>query len=300
MRTLLKRLLAGVAALVVIIAVAATSLYFVSQSKLHRRYVVAVQPVPVPTGADAIARGHHIALIHGCLECHGPDAGGHMVIDNPAMGKLYAPNLTHGVGGLKASYSTVDWVRAIRHGVGGDGRTLVLMPSLEFSTMSDADVGDLIAYLDSLPSVDRISPPVRLGPVSRMLIATGKMRLSAAELVHMNVKPSTVQPGPTAAYGHYLAANCMGCHNPALSGGKIAEGPPNWPPAANLTPGPGSAVAHWTEAQFVETMRTRRTPDGRTLSPVMPDFVGHMSDTELSALWTYLRTLPPKPTGQQG
>ena len=299
MRTFLKLFSIGLLAVLVIAGAAATTVYFVSQSKLHHHYVVAVQPVPIPTDAGAFIRGHHVAEIHGCLNCHGPDAAGSMVIDNPAMGKLYAPNLTHGFGGLKASYSDIDWVRAIRHGIGGDGRTLVLMPSIEFSTMSNTDVGDLIAFLDSLPKVDRTSPPLKLGPISRMLIATGKMRISAAVLDHMNVKPSTIEPGPTAAYGHYLAANCMGCHNSSLSGGKIAEGPPNWPPAANLTPGPGSAITHWTEAQFVQTLRTRRAPDGHVLSPVMPDFVQHMSDTELNALWAYLQTLPPKATGQK-
>src|SRR6185312_16674901 len=99
-------------------------------------------------------------------------------------------------------------------------------------------------------------------------------------------------------YGRYLASTCTGCHNPHFSGGKIAEGPPDWPPAANLTQGAGSAIRGWGEVQFIAALRTMRDPTGRAINPVMPAIFGQMSDTEFKALWAYLLTVPPAPTGK--
>jgi cytochrome c553 len=96
-------------------------------------------------------------------------------------------------------------------------------------------------------------------------------------------------------YGHYLAASCTGCHGSNLSGGRIDIGPPDWPPARNLTP--AGDIARWTEADFFQALRSHTRPDGTKLSPVMPAAFGQMNDTELTALWSYLRTLPPVPPG---
>lgn len=108
-----------------------------------------------------------------------------------------------------------------------------------------------------------------------------------------------VTPGVTVAYGRYLAAGCTGCHGPNLSGGKIAIGPPDWPPAANLTPHASGRLRNWSEADLLHAMRQARRPDGSALNPVMPAVFGNMTDVELRALWQYLRTLPPAATGER-
>jgi mono/diheme cytochrome c family protein len=76
----------------------------VSQSRLHQRFAVSVQPALLPTDVNALQRGQHVATTRGCLDCHGSDGGGGKVIDDPALGKIYRPNLTHGLGGLKSAY----------------------------------------------------------------------------------------------------------------------------------------------------------------------------------------------------
>lgn len=65
---------------------------------------------------------------------------GRVFLDEPAIGRFVASNLTRGKGGVGASYTDDDWVRAIRHGVGPDGKALLIMPSQEFFNLSDADV----------------------------------------------------------------------------------------------------------------------------------------------------------------
>lgn len=271
--------------------------YTASNMRLRQTYNITPALVAVPTDPASLERGQHIAQTRGCIDCHGVDLGGAKVIDDPALGHLYGPNLTRGQGGIPSSYRDEDWVRAIRHGVSADGRPLFLMPSQEFAHMSDAQLGELIAYLKSASPVDRVRGPVIVGPVGRALVLAKKMPIAAEIIDHANLQPAMVKPGRTLEYGRYLAVGCIGCHGPNFSGGKIEVGPPDWPAAANLTPHPTSAVANWTEADFLQTLHTGRRPNGTELSPVMPRNFGLMNDDELGAIWLFLKSLPATSTG---
>jgi cytochrome c553 len=285
------------ATLVVVVGCAATTVYLSSNSKLHQTFNVSPKPVAIPTDAAARARGQHLAETRGCNDCHGHDYGGAKVIEDGAMGRLYGPNLTSGRGSRTGTFTDVDWVRAIRHGVGPDNHGLFIMPSEEYSHLSDGDLGDIIAYLKSVPPVDRDRVPTELGPVTRVLLTVGKMKLAATAIDHAHLNPLMVEKGVTVDYGRYLANGCAGCHGPNFSGGKIEIGPPDWPHARNLTPHPTSDLATWTEADFVRAIRDGKRPDGTALSPVMPRAFGGMDDTELKALYAFFKSLPPVPTG---
>lgn len=273
--------------------------YGVSSSHLHRTYSVTVAPIAVPNSAEMIERGRHVVATRACADCHGQDFGGAKVIDDPAAGLLWGANITRGQGGLPADYSDLDYVRAIRHGIARDGRPLMLMPSAEYTHLSDEDLGAVIAYLKTLPAVDRPRGPVKPGPVIRALMALGKIKLSAEEIDHQATHLASISPSITPTYGKYLASSCTGCHGGNMSGGKIAGAPPDWPAAANLTPDPSGRVGQWTEEQFINVLRTKQRPDGSTLSPVMPAAFAQMSDLEIKALWSYLKTLTPAPTGMR-
>jgi cytochrome c553 len=215
------------------------------------------------------------------------------------MGRLYAPNLTKGKGGSIAAYKDNDWVRAIRHGVGIDGRGLFIMPSEEYSKLTDEDLGALIAFLQTVPAVDRERVPTAYGPISQIILTTAPHKMiAAAALDHAHIfPPVSVAKGPTPEYGRYLAAGCTGCHGANFSGGKIEIGPPDWPMAANLTTHPESRLSKWSEQDFINTIRTAKRPDGTILNPVMPRGFAGMDDVELKALWAFFRTLPPAAQG---
>jgi mono/diheme cytochrome c family protein len=107
-----------------------------------------------------------------------------------------------------------------------------------------------------------------------------------------------VPEGPTLEYGAYLAniAGCTGCHGPGLAGGQIPGAPPDFPQSANLTP--SGEVGNWTEADFINTIRTGVNPDGRQLVSEMPWMTyRNMTDDELKALWAYIHSVPPKEAG---
>src|SRR5215216_2827148 len=195
---ILRRVL-GVILVVVVAAVA--MVYFTSNSKLKKTFAVTARPVVIPTDPSAIAHGKHMAETRGCNECHGADFGGNKVIDDPAMGRLFGPNLTKGKGSVVATFRGEDWVRAIRHGVAPDGRGLLLMPSEEYSHFSDEDLGSVIAYLKTVPAVDRDSVPLAPGPVARALLVAGKLKLGAEVIDHANLRPQFVTPAVTVEYG---------------------------------------------------------------------------------------------------
>jgi mono/diheme cytochrome c family protein len=298
MKTALKIIVGLVAVFVLGVIVIAVGLYFISNSFMNSSYEVAAEAIQIPSDEETIARGEHIATSRGCTDCHGENLAGDVFWNDGAMGTLYASNLTGGGGGVGATYTDADWVLAIRHGVGLDNRPLLFMPSQEYWYFNDRDLAALIAYLKALPDVDNEIPEPSIGPLARVLYMTGELPLVPAELIDHTGRPPAPEPGITAEYGEYLAAGCIGCHGPGLSGGPIPGGPPDWPPASNLTP--GGNLADWTEDDFKTALRTGVTPSGDQLSEAMPwQTTARMTDEELQALWLYLQSLPARPTGQR-
>jgi mono/diheme cytochrome c family protein len=207
-----------------------------------------------------------VAVIRGCTDCHGDNLAGEPLIEDPALGYLYASNLTAGQGGVDADFTDADFVRAIRHGVGSDGKPLWFMPAQEFYYLNDDDLGALIAYIKSLPPMDNVMPKNSGRLLVRILFVTGQLPLVPAELVDHNApRPPVVEPGVTVEYGEYLAVGCQGCHHANYAGGPILGAPPDVPPAANLTP--AGELAEWAEEDFINTMRFGIAPDGDQLDP---------------------------------
>ena len=178
----LRILFKVVLALVAIVVLAGVVVYVLAGRRIDRTYQVSTPPVEVPTDAEAIARGKRlVTVVAPCDDCHGDDFGGKVMIDGLAMGTLHAANLTRGRGGIGATYSDEDWVRALLHGVRKDGRSVVFMPSHDFR-FTERDMGDIIAYFRSVPAVDREHPAPRVGIMARAL-SFGPLPLLPAELI---------------------------------------------------------------------------------------------------------------------
>lgn len=285
----------GVLGVVLLAAVAYGALYGYTEYRLKRTFDVPRVALSLSSDPEVIARGEHVATVRGCVECHGSNLGGKLFIDEAPVGVLYASNLTSGRGGIGQTYSDADLITAIRHGVRPTGKPLLFMPSQEFNVLSDEDVVALVSYIRSLPAVDNELPASRVGPLGRLLYATGQFPLVPAELIDHDAPRAAAPPaGPTAEYGAYLATGCLGCHGHDFAGGKIAGTPPDFPPAANLTPDGATGIGEWTEDEFITTLRTGKRPDGTELRPEMPwQLTAQFEEYELQALWRYLQTVPP-------
>jgi mono/diheme cytochrome c family protein len=294
----LGRLFSGLISFVLLAAVAVLIMvswvYLTTERRFARPYDVPARQLNVTADPDARVRGAHVARIWGCFDCHGEDLAGGVVVDAPPM-RLVAPNLTAGTGGIAARYGSQDWVRAIRHGVGQDLLPLLYMPSHEYWVLSDADLSALLGYVQSVPAVDAVQPLPLIRGLGRFLFATGRLDLVPAELIdHEAPRPRAPASGPTVEYGAYLASGCKGCHGPDLGGGLVGGAPLDWPPAANLTPDPETGLGPWSQDDFFRALREGTRPDGSAIDSVMPlRNTAEMTDLELSAIWAYLRSVPP-------
>ena len=284
------------AAVVVLILVGAGAVYGLSERRLHARFSLPEHRLDVKSDAATIERGRHLATTRGCLDCHGANFGGNVMVDQPVFGRLAAPNLTRG--GRGATLSDRDWELAVRHGLRPDGSALLVMPAAEFTGMSDEDLAAIVAYARSVPAVDTTQPASMAGPIPRVMYVAGKMHLLAAEEVdHRKPHLSRVAAEATAEYGKYIAIGCTGCHGPGFSGGQIPGAPPGMGAAANISP--AGQVGKWSETEFISALRTGVRPDGTRIdADKMPiKLIGQMSDVELQAVYRYLRTVPPRASG---
>jgi mono/diheme cytochrome c family protein len=290
----MRRFIKWVAGLVGVLVLAALALvavaYYRSEAAMASTYAVSDPPLTVARDAATLARGAHIYGTRGCSECHGKTAEGKLLFDAGPVAKMVPPNITSG-GRLKGM--TPDQIAAaIRHGVAANGRPLVFMPSEDFHEMSDADVAALVAYLQSLPASANDPGALSVRPLGRVLWLFGKFPMLPAEHIDHASRARTAPPvAATAEYGKYLAQACTGCHGANFAGQHVPGTPPDFPDSQNLTP---AALGSWQEADFFRAIRTGKRPDGSELKSFMPwrTYAG-MTDVELSALWSYLRTLPP-------
>lgn len=290
MRRLLRYLGYTLAALVALVVIAVGAVYAVSSRQMSRSYDIPESPVRAATEPAEIARGEHIVeAITKCQDCHGDDLGGQMMIDDAMFARLWAPNITSGEGGIPG-YTDADWERAIRHAVSREGKPLVFMPAEAFADMSDDDLAAVIGYLRTIAPVNRTTPDPSVGPIARMLSLTGKFPLLPAQLVNHASRAPKPAPSDSVAYGRYLATigGCRACHGAELKG----TGDPQAPDITR-----SGRTAEWAEADFFRALRQGRRPDGSAINgDTMPwARSGLMTDEEIRAVWSYIRSLPGTP-----
>jgi cytochrome c553 len=263
-------LLGGLMGLVVLAGVV---FYPIGMEKLTRSYPgIPVEIVKVPDNPDAVTRGEHIATIWGCTRCHGADLSGTLITNDPIdgafpiLGTIPASNLTSGKGGIAEIYSETDWIRAIRHGLKPNGRGEILMG--DYSSMSDQDLGDLIAYLKKIPPVDTNVYEMQFGPVFPIAPAIGIFTPAAEHITHSAPHPADPTPGATKEYGGYLSVICSECHGSSI----------------------GRKLGNWNQEDFIRTFHSGYLPDGKKLGPTMSSkSFRALSDLELTALWLYFK-----------
>jgi cytochrome c553 len=294
MKRMLKWAGVVVAVLIAVAVVGGAVLYVAGGSKFDGPSGLRAESVRVADGA-ALAWGEHLVATHACMDCHGERLEGTVLVDAPPF-RVVASNLTGGAGGVGARLDAAGWERAIRHGVGVDGRGLAIMPSEVYTHLSDEDLAALIAYLQAVPRVDNELPATELRPLGRVIAGLGQIEPTSALVDHDAPHPASNPPvGATAEYGRYRASTtCNGCHGERLEGAQPPN--PDSPVAPSL-----HHIAGWTFDQFATTMRTGVTPAGLNLdSMAMPwPAFGKMRDEELQALQLHIQQLAAGAASQE-
>ena len=279
MKRLLRRTGIAFASLVVLAAVAYGVVYVLSEKALHRTYPRPSVTLVAPTDAASIQEGRRLATVRGCFAgCHGKEAEGAVMFDQPKIARIVAPNLA-----AAKKYSDAELAAIIRSGVKPDGRSMLVMPSQTFAGLTDADVGRIIAFVKSLPEAPGLQPDIQMGPLGRIGLATGKFRM-AAEHVAQAVPPPEAK-SDQQRQGRYLARTiCSECHGSDLRG----DSNPSF-----TTPGM-RVMAAYTPQAFTELLRTGIAVGGRNVGVMTVQSrnnLSHLTDSEIAALYAYLRPL---------
>jgi mono/diheme cytochrome c family protein len=262
----------------------------------------------LPAAAQSpVERGRYLVEVVGsCGNCHTPKgpqgdlpgqhlAGGFQLEED--FGTWITPNITSDPDAGLGRWTDDEIVRAIREGLGRDGKTLgPPMPFELYRRLADSDVRAMVAYL-------RTVPPVRNAvPRSRYTIplppAYGPPVSSVAEPSRQDL----------VAYGEYLAGpvmHCMACHTPYLpdgrldtsrmgSGGLEFRGPWGVSYSANLTPDADTGLGRAGDGQIIAALYGARRDGGRVLPPMPTQhYVQGIAEGDLRAILAYLRALPP-------
>ena len=308
-----KRLSLAVLAIAVLLAIAITFTIgwrpFIgprSRPLTDRKF----EPTP-----ERLERGQYLAnTVMGCTYCHsehdwkapgGPVipaklGAGQVFPEKNLPGMVIASNLTPDQETGAGTWTDDQFARAIREGIGHDGRTLFpLMPYGHFRTMSDEDLASIVVYLRSLPPVRNPLPKTEIIFPVKYLIRGAPQPLSGP------VPPPDVSS--PVKRGEYLTrmASCVSCHTPQQRGQANMDlvfaggfafnvGPLPTVASANITPDP-SGIPYYDENLFLQAMRTGKVK-ARKLSAVMP-WVAYrnMTDDDLKAIFAYLRTVRAVP-----
>jgi len=259
------------------------------------------------------ARGKYIVESEAaCADCHSPhDWSKHDAPIPPGMegagrdftelkglpGAVFAPNITPDLETGSGTWSDDALARAIREGIGHDGRALFpLMPYQNYQQLPDEDVASVVVYLRSLPPVrNRVPKTSIIFPVKYL------MRSAPQPIVNPVPAPDVSDPVKRGAFVLTIAG-CRDCHTPMdrgdpipsldMAGGQIFEGPWGRVTSANLTPDP-SGIPYYDEILFLQAIRTGYVR-ARPLNQIMPwrHYRG-MTDEDLKAIFAYLKTLKP-------
>jgi mono/diheme cytochrome c family protein len=245
-----------------------------------------------------------------CFRCHsdrdwsqpgappvaGKVGGGHIFAED-GRPWLVAPNITPDRETGAGTWTDDMFARAIREGVGHDGRPLhPQMWYRAFSDLSDEDVASIVVYLRAIPAIRNALPRTSM-PWS--------VRLRHIDEPRPITSPQPQRPDADfVQWGGYLAslADCVGCHTDwyhpgsavneqLFSGGNALDTPKGTVFSANLTSDP-SGISFYDAAMFIRVMRTGKV-GARVLNDAMPWYwYRNMSDEDLKIIFEALKKAP--------
>ncbi|WP_223788732.1 c-type cytochrome [Marinicella meishanensis] len=262
-------------------------IYGHSEYKLRQVAPPAPFKLTLSPSAAVLQQGQHITRTRGCFGCHGQQLQGRDFSEQwDWVKRAVAPNLA----AYAKQHDPATLERAIRHGIGADGRALWSMPSYNYTRLTDQDLSALILYLQSATVVEQALPSPALG-----LNARWEMTYHGLENMHELVaqvpplKLEDAENGDLRA-GEYLAmTTCNECHGLDLQGENFPDG---------STPNLAAMIKAYDKAQFDRLMKQGvglgERADLGLMSMVAKDRFAYFTEDELRQLYAYLQQLEVK------
>jgi mono/diheme cytochrome c family protein len=304
----------GIIFLLIIIGVAATIIYV----KTALPNVGPPSDIAIERTPQRVQRGEYLANhVAVCMDCHstrdwtvfaGPmksDLGAGGEVFNKDMGfpgTFYAPNIT--------PYAIGDWtdgevVRAVTTGVNKSGKALFpLMGYHRFGQMDEEDIFSIVAYIRTLPAIKKDIPRSEPEFPVNILINTMPSKASFTKMPSQD---------DATAYGKYLinVSGCVECHSQTdkgavvpgteFGGGMEFKQPAGIMRSPNITSDNETGIGKWTAASFVQRFKMyadssyhgRTVPPTELNSPMPWTMFAGMSEKDLNAIYSYLKTIAP-------
>ena len=309
---MLRKILIGVGSLLVVILLSGS--VFVSARQNLRFDDTPYPDVAASTDSAVIARGRYLVRdVAPCAGCHGDPAQraayasgadvplvGGFAFDIPP-GKFYTRNLTGDSASGLGSVSDKAIARALRFGVGHDGRAL--LPFMEMQGLADDDLRAVVSYLRTQPAVHNTVPPHHFNVLGKIVKATVLSKPVGPAATPLAQAPH----GTSIETGRYLVesvALCWSCHTersqmtgaftgPRYGGTKnfkeIDDPTHSWSPP-NITSDPETGrLGKMNEDQFVARFRQGRVIPG---SPMPWQAFSRMNEEDLRSIYRYLKSVP--------
>lgn len=255
-------------------------------------------------------RGQYILRMAGCVTCHTQERGrgaylaGGRALRSP-FGTFYAPNITPdrdtGIGG----WTTEQFVQAVTAGMAPNGTHYYpAFPYTSYTRMTDQDLVDLKAYLDTVEPVRSEVPAQDLGFPYNLRFALGiwkRLFFEEGSFVADPTRPAAWNRGAYIASG---PGHCRECHARRnflggfaaahLAGAIQRPGDTRVP---NITPHDKTGIGSWTEVDIAFALETGLKPNGDamggSMAAVVENRTSHLTAEDLAAIATYLRALDP-------
>ncbi len=273
--------------------------------------VVACSPASAqgPPASDPVARGKYVFGAAGGCGCHTekdrPVNSGGRKYDGP-FGTVYSANITPdrqtGIG----SWTDDQIITAIRLGRRPNGERLIpVHPYTVFNGMAEEDLRALVAFLRSLPPVNRPNTPKK---ISMPLFESVFLPAWLAAFAPREMPPPSA-PTSGLARGEYLVravGHCGECHTPrgvtqATDNSRFLGGTQRGPegdPVPNITPDKDTGLT-WSEDEIADYLETGNKPDGDAAGGLMAEVIDgtaagykHLTKQDRLAIARYLKTIP--------
>ena len=267
----------------------------------------ATAPEPIST-QTLLERGKYVAQLGDCIACHTAKGGalmaGGLELKTP-MGTIYSSNITPDADTGIGQYSFEQFDRVMREGVTPAGQNLYpAMPYPSYAKMSEDDMRALYAYLlQAVPAVKLTNLEADMGfPFNQ------RWGLALWNWAFVDNQPFTSDPDKTEQLnrGAYLVqglGHCGSCHTPR--GIAFQEKAMSDAGRSGKHYLAGETVEEWRALSLrnlwtvEDTVQLLKTGQNRfaTVSGNMADVIHHstqhFTDADLTAIATYLKSLPP-------
>lgn len=274
------------------------------------------EPSEVLASSELVARGEYLVTAGNCASCHTTQDGefmsGGLPFETP-FGTIYSTNITPdpltGIG----SWTEIDFLNSLRHGVRPNGDHLY--PAFPYNAYTKARDGDILAMFAYLKSIKPVNKKPRQNDLAfpfsfRPLMALWKLLYFQPGV--FEARDGRSDEWNRGAYLVEALAHCSACHTPRnivgaeradahMGGGEFLDlvSPERYRPwsAPNLT-ATDRGLSLWSEQDLVDYLKTARNDILESFGPmneVIINSTRYLEAQDVKAMVTYLKSLTAVP-----